>query len=76
MFANMWTDNRRYWQQRARLRRARALERKYIWDLQTEIINATIQEPRDQQHIDSLLLDLTAATTRAQRRTAAEHQLE
>ena len=69
MFANMWTDNRRYWQQKARLRRARALERKYIWDLQTEIINATIQEPRDQQHIESLLLDLTAATARAQQRT-------
>jgi hypothetical protein len=69
VFADMWTDNRRYWQQRARLRRPRALERKYIWDLQTEIINATIQEPRDQQHIESLLLDLTAATAGAQQRT-------
>ena len=76
MFADMWTDNRRYWQQRVRLRRARALERKYIWELQTEIINATIQEPRDQQHIDSLLLDLTTATARAHRRTASEHQVE
>jgi hypothetical protein len=71
MFANMWTDNRRYWQQKARMRRVRALERQYIWDLQTAIINATIQEPRDQRRIDSLLLDLAAATARAQRRTGA-----
>ncbi len=56
MFVNMWTDRRRYWQQKAHI--------------------ATIQEPRDPQHIDSLLLDLTTATARAQRRTASEHQVE
>jgi hypothetical protein len=71
MFANMWTNNQRYWQLRTRLRRARALERKYISDLQTEIINTTIQEPRDQQQMDSLLVDLAAAIARAQQRTGS-----
>ena len=70
MFGSICEDDRRFWQQKARLRRVRALERDYIWNLQTKIINATIQEPRDQQHIDSLLLDLAAATARAQQRTS------
>lgn len=67
MFASIGADERRYWQHKARLRRARALERKYIWDLQTEIINATIQDPRDQERIDSLLRDLRAATASARK---------
>jgi hypothetical protein len=68
MFGSVWADDRRYWQEKARLRRALAFERKYIWDLQTEIINATIQEPRDQTHIDSLLRDLAGATAMARQR--------
>jgi hypothetical protein len=71
MFANIWADDKRYWQEKARSRRARAWERKYIWDLLTAIINATIEEPRDQEHIDSLLLDLTGATARARKRTGS-----
>lgn len=71
MFANMRTDNGRCWQLRARLRRARASERKYIWALQTEILKATIQESQDQQQMDSLLRELAAAIARAQRRTTS-----
>ena len=69
MFGRISEDDRRYWRQQARFRRARALERDYIWNLQTEIINATIQEPRNQPHIDGLLRDLAAATALAQQRT-------
>jgi hypothetical protein len=69
MFATTCDDDRQYWQARARSRRARALEQKYVWELQTAIINATTQEPRDQQRIDALLEDLTAVTGRAQQRT-------
>ena len=69
MFANIWADDRQYWREKTRLRRARALERQYIWDLQTEIINATIKEPRDQEHIDSLLVDLAGATAGVRKRT-------
>jgi hypothetical protein len=71
MFENIRADDRHYWEEKTRLRRARVLERQYIWALQTEIINATMQEPRDQAHIDSLLRDLTAATAMARRRTVS-----
>jgi hypothetical protein len=71
MFECIWAEDQRYWQQKARLQRARALERKYIWDLQTEIINATIQDPRDQDHIDSLLRDLAAAISLARNRAGS-----
>jgi hypothetical protein len=69
MFENIRADDRQYWQEKTRLRRARALERQYVWTLQTEIINATIMEPRDQEHIDSLLVDLAGATARVRERT-------
>ena len=72
MFASICEDDRHDWQQqKARLGRARALGRKYIWDLQTEILKATIQEPQDQQQMDSLLLELAAAIARAQQRTGS-----